>query len=58
MAALLMQGERRWKESEDMMYQPACAHISDDYLHSCARETQWIHSGTRTRRGPCTGPCQ
>ena len=33
MAALRMQGERRWKEREDVMYQPACAHISDDYLH-------------------------
>lgn len=57
MAALLMQGERRWKEKENGMYQPARTHISGDYLYSCARETQQIHSGTRTGRGPCTGHC-
>lgn len=50
-----MQGKRRWKEREDAMYQPACARISDDYLHSWARKTQRIRSGTRTGKGPCTG---
>lgn len=55
MAALLMQGKRRWKGRDDAMHQPACAHISGDYLHSRASKTRRIHSGTRTGKGACTG---
>lgn len=51
MAALLMQGERRWKEREDVMHQPACTHISDDYPYTPVREGHG-----RFTVGPGLGP--
>lgn len=49
MAMLLMQGERRWKEREDVMHQPACTRISDDYPYTPVQEK---HSRFTAGAGP------
>lgn len=54
MAALLMQGERRWKERGDVMHQPACTHISDDYPDTPVRER--VTAGFTAGPGPGAEP--